>query len=1126
MGEKLRTLTPRTRKALLAEIKEFVHEVVVKRGVSVKPRRASGVSAHGVAQPVDEQLSMLQKESELRGVYTVFIMVEGIDWSGDVTDILQYIMTEVGGSCSNFSGTLRQFIVDDKGVVLIVNFGLPGFTVQNLAERVVSFVLAVTANLAAFGGTKKQLVSLKTRVGVTYGEVYCGIVGGVSRHEYAVMGPSVNLAARLMCIKPKDDGIKTQIVTDERVRDQASGLNHEASDFKFQECEPVKAKGFDLPIKTFMPVSKHANRRGSVSFNVSGVATKGEIFCGRSSVIDDLLELAQKTLTPDGPSVITYIEGEGGIGKSALARHVLTLLPEFNCLQGYCDTTGGATPLAVFRRIFKTLWGNNDIELAKIADDVNYTNDKFTTAQLAFATLELFGLLPLGTDMAGTFLVPVTDIRVFVATLFKAYNSPTILIIDDAHHIDHESNLLLREIVKTCNGFFVMCTSRPTTPAPSIGSTNNNRIGSNSKTKSKIYDNDGEFDELRGLRTCRLTPLDETELLEFIHLTVDSHNPQNGTTETTPKLELQTSKFASDLFSISGGSPLFAKEIVTLALENELIKKVKSGTPRSNGTECIMWRNEVESDDERDAFVKKVSSFGSISELVLSKFDELSSVTQEFAGNCAVLGVAFDESDLILLGWSSAQIDECLRELDGQEIVMVDDEEEGDEEGAGACWRWRQQVWHSSVYNMMLSPTRTALHREIASNMKGEDIKTLTKCLHHWLKAEEGKEASLVGLTVGEWFSKRGLLASTLSVLTQCTALEKTGVGYLGIKIKVQIERAKCLATVGHKKASADAYKVALEMFEIGDEEGEVEDKSIVFPVISGILLALKWGAIEDDEDGTYERELVGKFIESARGYGDKGHISRAIALKGVMLQRMGKWEEAIEAQAELEEVYSAELSAGISKGYGSDRGAQSYPMSVQWMVLMDGACGVRAQEQKKKSVALIEHELMEERRNVHNKFMLVYPLVCVELEQGAEKGLGLWEKHLLEPFSEFYTSEGKVFFKSVYAPVNWLLRLKAGGGEEGAGEYLRECATGGHVVGGSNLLETVMVLLGRGFKSLVAELGVAWLRAGGGEGAEAVRGYVRKSLKECVEAAQGKKGWLWEMRACERLICELDSLS
>jgi class 3 adenylate cyclase len=39
---------------------------------------------------------------------------------------------------------------------------------------------------------------LPHRAGITSGKAYCGLVGSPLRHEYAVMGPSTNLSARLM----------------------------------------------------------------------------------------------------------------------------------------------------------------------------------------------------------------------------------------------------------------------------------------------------------------------------------------------------------------------------------------------------------------------------------------------------------------------------------------------------------------------------------------------------------------------------------------------------------------------------------------------------------------------------------------------------------------------------------------------------------------------------------------------------------------------------------------------------------------------------------------------------------------------------------------------------------------
>jgi class 3 adenylate cyclase len=40
----------------------------------------------------------------------------------------------------------------------------------------------------------KSELKVDSRIGATFGKVYCGVVGGVRRHEFAVMGPAVNLA--------------------------------------------------------------------------------------------------------------------------------------------------------------------------------------------------------------------------------------------------------------------------------------------------------------------------------------------------------------------------------------------------------------------------------------------------------------------------------------------------------------------------------------------------------------------------------------------------------------------------------------------------------------------------------------------------------------------------------------------------------------------------------------------------------------------------------------------------------------------------------------------------------------------------------------------------------------------
>lgn len=238
---------------------------------------------------------------------------------------------------------------------------------------------------------------------------------------------------------------------------------------------------------------------------------------------------------------------------------------------------------------------------------------------------------------------------------------------------------------------------------------------------------------------------------------------------------------------------------------------------------------------------------------------------------------------------------------------------------------------------------------------------------------------------------------------------------------------AKVSASLGDKQSSARFYQSALKLYQSGVETGNVENNELSFAIVSGIMLLLKWGTIAD-EDGSYERNLVATFISSAQKAGNNAHVSRAFALKAVMFQRQENYDLAIEAQRELEEVYDIQLSSEISKHYGSDRGAQNYPLGAQFMYLRDGD-GSEVREQVEKTVGFLDAGMME-RRNVHNSFMLLFPLVLVLVEIGeAGSAVELWTKHILEPFEEFYTSEASVFFKPVFRPTFLWLRLKEGGG-------------------------------------------------------------------------------------------------
>lgn len=145
-------------------------------------------------------------------------------------------------------------------------------------------------------------LGINSRIGATYGEAYCGVVGGVKRHEYAVLGPSVNLAARLMASK-KNPGI----LVDHQVRMMAN------RSYGFNALPPVNAKGYAEPVPIFEPLSPLERKWGRIMPN----------FVGRKAEIMRLMEIARDMVLSEKDSKLVLVEGKSGIGKTTMVNHCI-----------------------------------------------------------------------------------------------------------------------------------------------------------------------------------------------------------------------------------------------------------------------------------------------------------------------------------------------------------------------------------------------------------------------------------------------------------------------------------------------------------------------------------------------------------------------------------------------------------------------------------------------------------------------------------------------------------------------------------------------------------------------------------------------------------------------------------
>lgn len=282
----------------------YVHPVI--RGDELA--LSAAIQSGKISQPTETVESRHRAEAELRSVFTIFIKaimsakVTGVpDIDVELFKKLADIMHVVSRELDRYSGHLRQFIVDDKGIVLIATFGLRGSTFPNMVSN--NGLPAVFAIHRAL----KFECKVENRVGATFGKVYCGVVGGVRRHEFAVMGAPVNLAARLMASK-----VNNGILVDEAVQSQDTDGRYE-----FKSLPPVKAKGYSKPVPILEPTEVRVNntRKKKSSFPFTGrTEEKKAIISSAQAILDDPI---------NSNSSMVFLMGESGMGKTALALSVI-----------------------------------------------------------------------------------------------------------------------------------------------------------------------------------------------------------------------------------------------------------------------------------------------------------------------------------------------------------------------------------------------------------------------------------------------------------------------------------------------------------------------------------------------------------------------------------------------------------------------------------------------------------------------------------------------------------------------------------------------------------------------------------------------------------------------------------
>jgi len=1002
-------------------------------------------------------------DAEIRSVYTVFIkpniqpIIKG-NTSEDVKlfSLLNDIMGVTCEVLNKFKGHLRQFIVDDKGVVLIATWGQRGATFPNMVTE-----KGLPATVAILDALKIEL-DVDSVIGATFGKVYCGVVGGRHRHEFTLLGPSVNLAARLM-----DAANNPGILVDDAVRLMASKR------FDFFSHPPVKAKGYKDPVPIFEPVSVIERQWNKISN-----------FVGREKELKQLFEIGKlqlKEIDEDPKTHMVLIQAHSGLGKSSLAMQALGMIrrigqrykSEVKITKNVCKDGEQRVPFCVFRQIlhdllterveFDTGYGaeikhwqetdGNDSDSSLSMDSAFEEESALLNEERLYARLRalckelhynedfanlvgenMLGLKPV--EGASKDQLPPNELIDFVAdaVLHLKCTSESKLVIsalDDVQWMDSLSWKVVQRMVERGKRLIIICMSRPI-------ATSNTSI-------------DTKF--LKWLRDqCHAV---QTEYPRFTEIKLDAFTKSDVRKLLSMSFGCEdnclNNEVCNYLYEQSGGMPYFCQEIVGNMIRKDLLEWCQDGS--------VNWRSDITNSQK--------ALHSNLNDLLLNRLDDFKSDGRTLIQVCAVLGFEFSLSDLLITQSRGRRkmkqkqiekIESILSQADkegilvemfqgGTETAMEDDETE---RFAEKSYMFRHSIWRNCLLGTMLEERKRELHKTIAIKLGGDavdevkDLRFAMKLFGHWRDSGELGTATERAISIGKHLDNLLLLRQSIEFCIEAIgmwkndssdkddeeevvaeisskALNNVTPDQLSSLARLHISIAKNYSNIRDAVNSNIFYERCDLILSKSSVAADLKDRSVFFVLYSGRFSLLYIGAIPDD-GLVLQMEIASKFVVQAELQGDRVHICRSLSMKSLTLSRQGNFEEALVIQKKLEDIYDAKaLCDAICEEYSCDHTAQNYGYSVLWYEILGRF------EEAQLQIEFILDELMPEMpaTNMHNSMMILYPVIFVLKEKGKpRKAEKVFLTFIYDRFYEFYGEDSTTYFLFIYEPLRILFRL------------------------------------------------------------------------------------------------------
>ena len=361
----------------------------------------------------------------------------------DYRKVLAEYQTAVSKPISQYDGYIARYMGDG----ILIYFGFP-YAHEDDAERAVRAGLGIVDKLSELSSRIGTL--LEVRIGIATGTVVAGdIVGEGASEEQAVLGETPNLAARLQNIATANSVVIAEAT--KRLVDRR---------FEVESLNELTLKGFSSPVSAYRVIGVKEITRFEAGGSTSGLGS----FFGRDEELRMLLRRWE--LSKAGEGQVVLLGGEAGIGKSRLAEALLEDVSKgrYNLFRYQCSPYHVNSAFhPVITQISRTIEssGNRD---AKSLDKLEalFDGDENDLALLA-------DLLSISADRYKTVeLSPQKKKAETILLLFKhierqSNNAPVLVILEDAHWIDHSTKEFFNLVTSKVNRIraLVIVTHRP-----------------------------------------------------------------------------------------------------------------------------------------------------------------------------------------------------------------------------------------------------------------------------------------------------------------------------------------------------------------------------------------------------------------------------------------------------------------------------------------------------------------------------------------------------------------------------------------------------------------------------------------------------------------------------------------